>query len=119
MLVAIRHGQPVDGSAALRRHNGEYHLPSRAELEMRPPGHLSADRVAQHAWHAGLDTAVELAKRCHSSLREERRHFPAVPIPDGRTPDQQLAALCQAGVRDRYAMDDPAVSAEVGGSTQP
>ncbi len=43
VLVAIRHGQPVDGSAALRRHNGEYHLPSRAELEMRPPGHLSAD----------------------------------------------------------------------------
>ncbi len=62
----------------------------------------------------GLGTAVDLAARCHSPLREERRHFPAIPLPEGRTTDEQLAELCWSGVRSRYAMDDPVVSAEVG-----
>ena len=114
VLVAIRHGQTVETAAHLRRHNGEYHLASRAELAARPPGLPAADAATKRAWHAGLDTAVELAARCHSPLREERRHFPAVPLPDGRTADQQLAELCWTGVRGRYAMDDPAVAAEVG-----
>ncbi len=38
VLVAIRHGRTVDESSTLRRHNGEYQLLSRAELETRPPG---------------------------------------------------------------------------------
>ncbi len=114
VLVAIRHGGTVETAAHLRRRNGEYHLASREELERRPPGSRVADAATRQAWTAGLDMAPELANRCHSPLREERRHFPAVPIPDGRTADEQLAALCQHGVRGRYDMDDPHVRTEVG-----
>ena len=113
VLVAIRHGRTVEQAAHLRRHNGEYQLASRAELEARPPG-TAADATTRRAWRQGLDTAVELAGRCHSPLREERRHFPAIPLPEGRTTDEQLAELCWSGVRSRYAMDDPVVNAEVG-----
>jgi error-prone DNA polymerase len=114
VLVAIRHGRTVETAAHLRRHNGDYHLAARAELAARPPGLPAADAVTRRAWDAGLDMGPELAARCHSPLREERRHFPALPIPDGRTVDEQLAELCWTGVRERYAMDDPGLGAEVG-----
>jgi error-prone DNA polymerase len=114
VLVAIRHGRTVEQAAHLRRHNGEYHLASRAELEARPPATTATDAATRRAWTEGLDVAAGLAARCHSPLREERRHFPAIPIPDGRTTDEQLAELCWSGVRSRYVMDDPAVSAKVG-----
>ena len=100
VLVAIRHGRTVEEAAHLRRHNGEYHLVSRAELEARPPGdHRRGCGHAARLGTQGLDTAVDLAARCHSPLREERRHFPAIPLPEGRTTDEQLAELCWSGVR--------------------
>ena len=66
VLVAIRHGQTVEGSAHLRRHNGEYHLTGRAELDARPPGtdaFAAVEPLIHRAWHAGLDQAPELASR--------------------------------------------------------
>ncbi len=118
VLVAIRHGLTVEGSAHLRRHNGEYHLVSRAELETRPPGTAVmavADPRTHHAWHAGLDLAPDLAGRLVVPLRAQRHLFPAVPLPAGVTAAQELERLCRRGVTERYDMTDPAVRAAVEG----
>jgi error-prone DNA polymerase len=116
VLVAIRHGLTVEGSAHLRRHNGEYRLVSRDELEARPPGTAATadgDPATHRAWHDGLDLAPELAARCDTPLRAQRHLFPAVPLPEGVTADQELDRLCRRGVAERYDLADPAVRARV------
>jgi len=116
VLVAIRHGLTVEGSAHLRRHNREHRLVARAELEARPPGTAAmaqADPLAHRAWHAGLDLAPELAARLDVPLRAQRHLFPAVPLPEGTTADQELERLCRRGVTQRYDLTDPAIRAKV------
>ena len=76
VLVAIRHGQTVDDSRHLRRHNGEYHLRHASELEIRPPGLPAADRC--HA--ARLARGAGHGRRARRALSlATPRGAPALP----------------------------------------
>ena len=44
----------------------------------------------------------EIADGVHIDLDFKARYFPAFTPPDGKTPEDHLRELCQAGLRDRY-----------------
>jgi DNA polymerase III alpha subunit len=109
VLVAIRHGLTLDGSAHLRRPNGEYHLKGAGGMLGLPPAEPDAPPLVRRAWAEGMATAVELAESCRVDLGFERYRFPGFQVPRGETPFSHLVALCQEGARRRYHPLTPAV----------
>ncbi|CAA9583322.1 MAG: Error-prone repair homolog of DNA polymerase III alpha subunit, partial [uncultured Thermomicrobiales bacterium] len=79
------------------RPNHRYHLADGTELAAR-----FADLPE------ALANTRAVAARCTFALDFGPHVFPAVPVPAGRTPDEQLRARCRAGLTDRYAAGDPA-----------
>src|SRR5262249_50158518 len=51
----------------------------------------------------------EIADGCDIQLDFKKRHFPVFVPPEGKTPEQYLRELCDAGMRDRYG-DNPSDS---------
>ncbi|WP_439628006.1 DNA polymerase III subunit alpha [Gemmata sp.] len=47
----------------------------------------------------------EIADKIDIQLDFKKRHFPVFAPPPGRTPEEFLRELCEAGVRDRYGAD--------------
>jgi len=45
---------------------------------------------------------VELASRCEASLDALHYHFPEEDLPPGRTADEHLRLITEAGLRTRY-----------------
>ena len=45
---------------------------------------------------------LEIAERCRFSLDELRYEYPDDPVPDGRTPQQELVRLAWEGAAERY-----------------
>jgi error-prone DNA polymerase len=109
VLVAIRHGRDLDGSAHLRRPNAEYALKSGAELAALPPGDPDAEPLVRDAWLSGIERAGQVAARCRVSLEFERYRFPGFAVPGGETPFSYLEQLCHDGVRQRYHPMTPRV----------
>ncbi len=95
-LACVRARTTLEAARHLRP-NHRYHLASAAEMAARYPDLPEA--VA--------NTAV-VAARCAFVLDHDRHVFPAVPLPEGRTPDAHLRGLCRAGLTDRYAAGDAA-----------
>ena len=96
VLACIRAGTTLEAARGLRP-NHRHHLAGGAEMAGR-----FADRP-----EAVANTSL-VAARCTFVLDFGPHHFPSIPVPRGRTPDDHLLALCRAGVTDRYAAGDPA-----------
>jgi DNA polymerase-3 subunit alpha len=114
VLVAIRHGLTLETSAHLRR-DGPYGLRSAVELAALPPG-LTMDQGGEavaRAWAAGIGLAHELGARCHVDLGFERYRFPGFTVPQGTTPQGELARLCQVGLAERYRPITSAIEAQL------
>ncbi len=47
----------------------------------------------------------EIADGVHIDLDFKARHFPVFTPPEGKTPEDHLREMCQAGLRDRYGED--------------
>ncbi len=88
-LTAIRLVTPLAECGYALFANGERHLRSRERLASIYPPTLLAETLA-------------IAGRCRFSLDELRYEYPEEIVPPGTTPAAHLAALVEAGLRQRY-----------------
>jgi error-prone DNA polymerase len=88
-LTAIRLGTPLAECGYALFPNGERHLRSRERLACVYPPEL-------------LEATLAVAGRCRFSLDELRYEYPEEIVPPGTTPAAHLAALVEAGLRQRY-----------------
>jgi error-prone DNA polymerase len=56
---------------------------------------------------ATLRATRAISERCQFLLTDLGYEFPAYPVPPGETQQSYLAALCRAGLENRYSPDDP------------
>jgi len=96
VLACIRGHVTID-EAGLR-------LSANAERHLKPPGEMA--RLFRDHPDAVART-VEIAARCRFSLDELRYEYPIDPVPDGRTPDEELARLARVGAKERYPAGTP------------
>lgn len=90
-LACIRHGTTLEAARHLRP-NHRYHLASDDELAAR----------FSDLPEAVTNTAV-VASTAQFVLEFQPHTFPSVPLPAGRSADDQLRSLCRAGLTERYA----------------
>jgi error-prone DNA polymerase len=95
LLTCARLGISVDEAHRERPRNDEAHLKPSAELAALFAGLPWADEA--------LATTAEIAAACELSLLKGVCTAPRVPLPEGETPTSQLHALCEVGMRARYA----------------
>ena len=94
VLVAIKHRMTLDECHRERRPNAEFFL--------RPPAE-QARRFASYHPDAAANS-VRIARRCTFDLTQGMGYtLPAPPLPDGRSPHEELSSVCWARLRDRYA----------------
>ncbi len=91
VMTCIREKVTIHKAGSLLAQNGERHLKSPEEM-MR----LFAD------WPEAIAESRRIADTCTFSLDELRYEYPEETVPEGRTPDEQLAHLTWAGAADRY-----------------
>ncbi|WP_375759270.1 error-prone DNA polymerase [Corallococcus exercitus] len=91
VLTSIRHGVPVDQAGTRLFPNAERTLKSPGDM-----ARLFADRPE------ALARTVELASRCEATLDALHYRFPEEDLPEGRTADEHLRVLTEAGLRTRY-----------------
>ncbi|RKH53772.1 PHP domain-containing protein, partial [Corallococcus llansteffanensis] len=96
VLTAIRHGVTVDQAGTRLFPNAERTLKSPGDM-----ARLFADRPD------ALERTVELASRCEASLDSLHYHFPEEDLPEGRTVNEHLRTLTEAGLRTRYPAGVP------------
>ncbi|MDG4576134.1 MAG: error-prone DNA polymerase [Defluviicoccus sp.] len=77
--------------------NGERHLKPPAEMARLFRSHPDA-----------LARSLEIAGRCAFSLDELKYEYPIDPVPQGRTPQEELARLSWLGADERYPEGVPA-----------
>ncbi|MDP6832870.1 MAG: error-prone DNA polymerase [Alphaproteobacteria bacterium] len=85
-----------------------FHLDANAERHLK-----SAEEMARlfADYPDAVARTVELAERCQFSLDELRYEYPAEPVPEGRTAQQELQRLTWTGARERYgAVIEPGVA---------
>ena len=91
VLTCIREGCTIEQAGRRLLANAERHL--------KPPDEMA--RLFRRRPEATRNTQ-RIVERCAFSLDELRYEYPADPVPDGRTPQDQLVLLAWAGAKDRY-----------------
>jgi error-prone DNA polymerase len=91
LLVALRHGLPLDRLGTRLRPNGEWYLKSSAQMRRR----------WRHA-PEGLGATREAAERCAFRLEQLRPSLPDFPLPPGVGADEYLARLTWQGADERW-----------------
>ncbi len=91
VLTCIREHCTIDDAGYRLAANAERHLKPAAEM-----ARLFRD------YPDAIARTVEIADRCQFRLDELRYEYAADPVPDGRTPDQELARLAWEGAKTRY-----------------
>ena len=76
-----------------------YRLAANAERHLKPAGEM---RRLFRGHEDAVARTVEIAARCTFSLDELRYEYGADLVPDGHTPDEELARLAWEGARERY-----------------
>ncbi len=91
VLTCIREGCTLP-SAGFRLH-------ANAERHLKPP-----DEMARlfRAYPQAIAASVEIAERCRFSLDELRYEYPVDPVPDGRTPQEELVRLTWEGAAHSF-----------------
>ncbi len=96
ILTCIRHGRTLaDAGRTLSPHAEHYPKPAEAMAA------LFADRPD------ALANTLLIADRCRFTMDELRYDYPIDPIPDGRTPQEELERLTWEGARKYYRQDVP------------
>ncbi len=80
-------------------HDAGYRLFANAERHLKPPAEMA--RLFRDYPEAVART-VEIAEACTFSLDELRYEYPVDPVPDDRTPQQELARLTRIGAAEHY-----------------
>jgi error-prone DNA polymerase len=96
VLTCIREGCTVE-EAGFRLHaNAERHLKSPAEI---------ARLFRRHG--GAVERSLAIVADCRFSLDELKYEYPAEPVPDGRTPQEELARLVWLHAPERYPAGVP------------
>jgi len=90
VLCCISTGKTLDDTNRMRYPEGLY---LKSPQEMR--GMFSQ-------WPQACDNTVRIAQRCNVKLDFSKRHAPVYRPPTGKTADEYLRELCQAGLKKRY-----------------
>ena len=94
VMVAIRHRKSLDESHQERRPNAEFYLRS-PELQARRFETYHPDAAAN---------SVRIARRCTFDLTEDLGYrLPSPETESGRTPIEELGAICRMRLYERYA----------------
>jgi error-prone DNA polymerase len=80
-------------------HEAGFRLYANAERHLKPPTEMA--RLFAR-WPDAIVHTLEIAERCRFSLDELRYEYPVDPIPDRRTPQQELVRLAWEGAAERY-----------------
>ena len=96
VMTCIREHVTVEEAGFRLLANAERHLKSPEEMQ----------RLFKH-WPQALENASGLAEACRFSLSELKYDYPAEPVPEGRTPQQQLEYLTWDGAAKRYPAGTP------------
>jgi error-prone DNA polymerase len=91
VLLALRHGRPLDAMGTRLKPNGEWHLKGAAAMRRR----------WRHA-PEGLRASLEIAARCAFRLDQLRPTLPVFPLPNGVDPDAHLRGLVERGAEERW-----------------
>jgi error-prone DNA polymerase len=91
VLTCIREGCTIREAGRRLHANGERHLKYPEEM-----ARLFLDQPE------ALAATQEIVAQCKFSLDDLRYEYPAEPVPDGRTPQQELEHLAWEGVARRY-----------------
>lgn len=86
VLTCIREGCTL-ATAGFRLH-------ANAERHLKPPDEMA--RLFRD-YPQAIAASVEIARRCRFSLDELRYEYPVDPVPDGRTPQEELVRLTWEG----------------------
>jgi DNA polymerase-3 subunit alpha len=92
VLLCINTGRFRTDTNRLRMEGNEFYLRSPAEMYAAFPG--LEDAVAR---------SQEIADRVSIDLELGKRHFPAFDVPQGKSSNEFLRALCLEGLKERYA----------------
>ena len=79
-----------------------FHLAANAERHLKDPDEM-ARLFAEYP--DAVARTMELAERCCFSLDELRYEYPAEPVPQGRTAQEELARLTWLGAHERYGRE--------------
>ena len=96
MLTCIRLGCRIDEAGFALQANAERYLKRPSEM-----ARLFA------AYPEAVEHTLDIAAACQFSLDELRYEYPDEPIPEGRTPDEYLAAITWQGALARYPAGIP------------
>ncbi|MDD9878616.1 MAG: error-prone DNA polymerase [Magnetovibrio sp.] len=96
VLSCIREGCIVEAAGYRLHANAERHLKDAGEM-----ARLFA------AYPDAVARSLEIADACTFSLDELRYEYPVDPVPEGRTPHDELARLTWAGAEARYPGGTP------------
>jgi error-prone DNA polymerase len=91
VVTCIREHCTIGEAGVLLDANAERHLKAPAEMA----------RLFRR-YPQALARTVEIAERCTFSLDELRYEYPVDPVPDGRSPQQELERLTWSGARHYY-----------------
>ena len=98
VMTAIRHRSTLEECHRERRPNAEFYL--------RSPAQQAARFAAYHPQAAA--SSVRIARRCSFDLTEDLGYrLPSPRLASGRTPQQELEAVCRERLRERYASAPP------------
>ncbi|HVA12189.1 MAG TPA: error-prone DNA polymerase [Stellaceae bacterium] len=94
VLTCIRAGCTIAEAGFRLEANAERHLKSAAEMTR-----LFRDRPD------AVTRSLALVRDCRFSLDELKYEYPAEPVPESRTPQEELARLVELHLPDRYPAD--------------
>ncbi len=94
VLTCIREGCTIAEAGFRLEANAERHLKQAAEM-----ARLFHDRPE------AIARTREIVEACRFSLDELRYEYPAEPVPENRTPQEELARLVELHLPDRYPPD--------------
>lgn len=90
-LTCIREGCTIDRAG--------YRLHANAERHLKPPDEMA--RLFRDRPDA-LSRTLEIAERCAFSLDSLKYEYPVEPVPEGRTPQEELVRLVGEAVARKY-----------------
>lgn len=99
VVTCIRTRTTLAAPSAERLPNGQFYL--------KPPAAFA--RPFRRRYPEALANTLDIADRCDVALDFRDVRFPALPLPDSRTPDEELRRRCEEGARRRYGEPGEAV----------
>ncbi len=99
VLICLQQGNLQADTNRMRYSGDQFYMKSGAEMQRLFPDHPEA-----------LANTIEIAQRCNVEfefdLPAERLHFPAFPLPKGKTKEEVLVELGKRGLETLYHLKD-------------